>query len=106
MPDPARFDRHQRLQTTEVSIDRISLYVSQHDAVNQRVDGQHIIMTAEGNELYPVCIRYAWPSELDLMATLAGLSLRERWSGWRREPFTADSTRHVSVYERASTSYL
>jgi hypothetical protein len=51
--------------------------------------------------LYPVSIHYTWPSELDLMARLAGLRLRERWAGWRREPFGADSTMHVSVYERA-----
>jgi SAM-dependent methyltransferase len=44
--------------------------------------------------------RYAWPSELDLMARLAGLSLRDRWAGWDRAPFTGDSTGHVSVWER------
>ena len=44
--------------------------------------------------------RYAWPSELDLMAQLAGMTLRERWSGWEREPFTSDSRKHVSVWEK------
>ena len=44
--------------------------------------------------------RYAWPSELDLMARLAGMTLRERWGGWKREPFTSDSPRHVSVWEK------
>jgi hypothetical protein len=44
--------------------------------------------------------RYVWPSELDLMAQLAGMSLRERWSGWKREPFTNESRRHVSVWEK------
>jgi SAM-dependent methyltransferase len=43
--------------------------------------------------------RYVWPSELDLMARIAGLRLRDRWAGWRREPFTAESESHVSVYE-------
>jgi hypothetical protein len=47
-----------------------------------------------------VPFRYVWPSELDLMARLAGMTLRERWSGWRREPFTSDSTMHVSVWEK------
>lgn len=42
--------------------------------------------------------RYAWPSELDLMARFAGLSLTERWAGWGREPFTAESESHVSVW--------
>jgi hypothetical protein len=44
--------------------------------------------------------RYVWPSELDLMARIAGLSLRERWAGWRREPFTGESAMHVSVWEK------
>ncbi len=45
--------------------------------------------------------RYVWPSELDLMARVAGMTLRERWSGWNREPFTSDSRNHVSVWESA-----
>jgi SAM-dependent methyltransferase len=45
--------------------------------------------------------RYVWPSELDLMALLAGMTLRGRWSGWKREPFTSESTKHVSVWEKA-----
>ena len=44
--------------------------------------------------------RYVWPAELDLMARLAGMRLRERWGGWRREPFTNDSDTHVSVWEK------
>jgi hypothetical protein len=43
--------------------------------------------------------RYVWPAELDLMAELAGMRLRERWAGWQREPFTSDSREHVSVWE-------
>jgi len=46
--------------------------------------------------------RYVWPSELDLMARLAGMTLRERWSGWKREPFTSASTTHVSVWEKTA----
>ncbi len=41
-----------------------------------------------------------WPSELDLMAQMAGMELHERWAGWKREPFTSESTRHVSVWEK------
>jgi hypothetical protein len=51
--------------------------------------------------LQPTFLRYAWPAELDLMARLAGLRLRDRWAGWRREPFTASAEKHVSVYERS-----
>ena len=46
--------------------------------------------------------RYVWPSELDLMARLAGMTLRERWSDWNRAPFTNDSTMHVSVWEKTA----
>ena len=44
--------------------------------------------------------RYAWPAELDLMAEMAGLRLRDRWADWTREPFTSESTSHVSVWEK------
>ena len=55
-------------------------------------------MRSDGVHRVPVSIRYAYPSELDLMARLVGMRLRERWSGWRREPFEDASTQHVSVY--------
>ncbi|HWH66825.1 MAG TPA: hypothetical protein VNS99_12020, partial [Gaiellales bacterium] len=47
-----------------------------------------------------VPFRYVWPAELDLMARLAGMTLRERWSGWKREPFTSESRKHVSVWQK------
>lgn len=46
--------------------------------------------------------RYVWPSELDLMARLGGLRLRDRWGGWNREPFTSDSTSQVTVFEKVA----
>jgi SAM-dependent methyltransferase len=99
-PDLARFDRDQRVQATWVDPARVMLDASRHNAVEQRVDSQHIVITEEGTKLYPVSIRYAFPSELDLMARLAGLELRDRWDSWRREPFTGKTGRHVSVYAR------
>lgn len=99
-PDLARFDRDQRTEATWVGRDRVRIDASRHDAVEQRVDSQHVVITEEGTKLYPVSIRYAFPSELDLMARLAGLELRERWGSWRRERFTAESRRHVTVYGR------
>ncbi|MFN2388449.1 MAG: class I SAM-dependent methyltransferase [Actinomycetota bacterium] len=101
VPDPARFDRHQRVQANVVDVDRAMLDVSRHDPVNQRVFSQHLTITAQGIEMYPVQLRYMWPSEMDLMARLAGLRLRDRWGGWRGEPFTSESGAHVSVYERS-----
>ncbi len=53
-------------------------------------------------ETFSAPYRYVWPSELDLMARLAGMTLRERWSDWHRGPFTSDSTSHVSVWQTAS----
>ncbi|MDQ6816581.1 MAG: class I SAM-dependent methyltransferase [Actinomycetota bacterium] len=54
-------------------------------------------------QLTSIPFRYVWPSELDLMAKMAGMSLRERWSGWKREPFTSESTKHVSVWQKAAS---
>jgi SAM-dependent methyltransferase len=99
VPDPARFTGGQITQTKRVEVDRILLETSRHDPVRQRVYSQNILMSETETKFYPVQLRYAWPSELDLMARLAGLQLRERWGGWRREPFEASSVKHVSVYE-------
>jgi hypothetical protein len=57
------------------------------------------MMSEEGVHLYPVKLRYTWPSELDLMARLAGFTLRYRWGSWSRDEFTRDSQKHISVYE-------
>lgn len=99
-PDLARYDRGQRTQATTVELDRVLLEASRHDPVEQRVVSQHVVLTEAGTKLYPISIRYAFPSELDLMARLAGLQLRDRWGSWRKDPFTADSRQHVSVYAR------
>jgi SAM-dependent methyltransferase len=99
-PDLARFDRSQRVNVNRLDPGEVMIDASRHDPVAQRVDSDHIVLTEEGNRLYPVNIRYAFPSELDLMARLAGLELKERWGGWRREEFTASSQRHVSVWGR------
>jgi SAM-dependent methyltransferase len=100
VPDMTRWDRDQRMEAHHVEDDSVVLGVSRHDAVEQRVASNHLVVSEAGVKMYPVRLRYAWPSELDLMARLAGLRLRERWGGWRREPFKASSVKHVSVYER------
>lgn len=98
VPDMTRFVRGQHTQSTRVELDRVTIDVSQLDAVQQRVTSQHIFITAQGIRMYPVQLRYAWPAELDLMARLAGLRRVYRWGGWHQEPFTAESAKHVSVY--------
>ena len=61
----------------------------------------HHYWVADGRlETLSAPFRYVWPSELDLMARLAGMSLRERWADWDRAPFTSDSRSHVSVWEK------
>jgi SAM-dependent methyltransferase len=99
VPDPARFAGG-RVSVSRIEDDLVQLEVTKLDPVEQRSLSQHVVLTPEGARFYPVSVRWAYPPELDLMARLAGLRLRERWGGWRREPFTADSTRHVSVYGR------
>jgi SAM-dependent methyltransferase len=71
-----------------------------YDVVTQRFSSQHYDFTEGRVEAFPYEFRYVWPSELDLMARLAGMRLEHRWAGWRREPFTNLSRAHVSVYEK------
>lgn len=99
VPDPSMYDRGQRMSATRVEPDRVELSASRLDLATQRVASQHILIGSEGIVLLPVQLRYAWPSELDLMARLGGMRLRERFGGWLREPFTSTSPSHVSVYE-------
>jgi SAM-dependent methyltransferase len=89
------------LRTAALDFNSVTLEASLHDPVTQVVHYQYIRMTPQGVRLTPLPMRYAWPSELDLMARLAGLKLRERWGSWARDMFTAASRQHVSIYERA-----
>jgi len=70
-----------------------------HDASKQTLDYQRVRITDDGMKLVPFAMRYAYPAEIDLMAQLAGMTLKSRFGGWQKEPFTADSNMHVSVYE-------
>jgi len=71
-----------------------------YDTVTQEMWSHHYWSGPNGIESASQPFRYVWPSELDLMARIAGLQLRERWAGWQREPFTAESRSHVSIYEK------
>ena len=99
VPDPTMYDRGQRMSATRVEADRVELDASRLDSATQRITSQHILIGSEGIVLLPVQLRYAWPSELDLMARLAGMRMRQRFGGWQRESFTSSSAGHVSVYE-------
>ena len=71
------------------------------DVARQRGVSHHYWAEPGRAGTFTVPYRYVWPAELDLMARIAGLRLRERWNGWRREPFTSESTSHVSVWEKS-----
>ncbi len=90
----------QYVDAERIEVDQVRFDVGRHDPATQRLDESHVALTPQGLRLYPIVCRYAWPSELDLMARIAGLTLHDRWGGWQREPFTAASRLHVSVYAR------
>jgi SAM-dependent methyltransferase len=78
------------------------LGLDEYDVVGQGLVSHHYELGPEGQaRVTSVPFRYVWPAELDLMARIAGMRLRDRWAGWRHEPFAADSERHVSVWEKA-----
>jgi SAM-dependent methyltransferase len=79
-----------------VSEDRLGF--DEYDVAGQGLISHHLEIVDGRAIRNSIPFRYVWPAELDLMAQLAGMSLRERWSGWRREPFTSDSDKHVSVW--------
>jgi len=81
--------------------------IDEYDVANQGLVSHHYTRTADGTFRYSWGpFRYVWPSELDLMARIAGMRLRERWSSWKREPFTSESTQLVAVYALPSEADL
>jgi SAM-dependent methyltransferase len=76
--------------------------VDEYDRASQRLVSHHFSLVEGEWQRLSIPFRAASPAELDLMARLAGLRLRERWSGWRRETFTSESHRHISVWEKPS----
>jgi SAM-dependent methyltransferase len=76
--------------------------IDEYDVVTQRLVSHHYTRVGDRYELLSVPFRYVWPSELDLMARIAGMRLRDRWASWTRDPFTAESTSHVSVWEKSA----
>jgi hypothetical protein len=103
VPDVTRYDVHnQRVAAESVGVDEVALETSSHDPFTQRTDSAYVVIRDGEFRMYPVRIRYAYVSELDLMARLAGPRLRGRWSGWDREPYPSRSGTHVSVWEQAA----
>jgi len=95
------FERRPFVVVDSIEPDEVRISVGQFDAAEQRMSFAHVALGSRGVRLYPFRGRFALLGELDLMAHMAGLKLRERWAGWRQEPLAAQSRRQVSVYERA-----
>ena len=100
LPDLQRLPPGERYRPFRVTETRLGF--DEYDVVLQGLISHHYAARDGKLDVLSMPFRYVWPSELDLMARLAGMTLRERWSGWKREPFTAESTKHVSVWQKES----
>ena len=98
VPRLRRLPPGERFQPFAVSPTHLGF--DEYDVARQGLISHHYWIEDGGIEVLSPPFRYVWPSELDLMARLAGMSLRERWAGWAREPFTSESEKHVSVWEK------
>lgn len=101
VPQPGTYHDRRKVTVAGATHDRVILDVSEIDTTRQTIHNRQVVLTPDGIRIVPIHVRYSWPSELDLMARLAGLRLVERWSGWDRRPFAAGDPRHVSVYGHA-----
>jgi SAM-dependent methyltransferase len=100
IPDLQRLPPGETVRPFEISGSHLGF--DEYDVAAQGLISHHYWLRQGDTEYRPVPFRYVWPSELDLMARLAGMTLVERWSDWGREPFTADSGSHVSVWAAAA----
>ena len=98
VPDLRRLPPGERFVVFDVSDDHIG--VDEYDVANQGLVSHHVQALGGRTERSSGPFRYVWPAELDLMARIAGMTLRDRWADWSREPFTSDSTKHVSVWRK------
>jgi SAM-dependent methyltransferase len=95
-----RLDENQFVRLVDVRMDEADVDVGRYDPSTQLYEVNHLRLTGDGIRFSPIVLRFCTPSELDLMARIAGLRLHDRWGGWQGEPFTADSRRHISVWGR------
>jgi SAM-dependent methyltransferase len=98
VPDLRRLPAGQNIVPFNVSPTRWAFDV--YDTATQAMSSNYVEVVDGRGEYHSIPFRYVWPAELDLMAQLAGLRLRERWGGWTREPFTSESRQHVSIWEK------
>jgi SAM-dependent methyltransferase len=100
VPGLRRLPPGETFQPFDVSATHLGF--DEFDVARQGLVSHHYWIDDGKVDVVSIPFRYVWPSELDLMARLAGMTLRERWSGWKREPFTSDSSKHVSVWEKTA----
>ena len=98
VPELRRLPPGQDVLPWHVSEERWVSY--SYDPATQAMRGHYVEFAGGRGEYSTMPFRYVWPSELDLMAQLAGMRLRDRWDGWSRQPFTGESSQHVSVWEK------
>lgn len=103
VPQLQRLPPGETVRAFDVSATRLGF--DEYDVAAQGLISHHYRRVDGKLEVLSVPFRYVWPSELDLMARLAGMTLRERWGGWKHEPFTSDSPSHISVWEKTSAPY-
>jgi SAM-dependent methyltransferase len=101
VPQLQRLPPGETVRAFDVSPTRLGF--DEYDVASQGLISYHYRDIDGKLDVVSIPFRYVWPSELDLMARLAGMTLRERWGGWKREPFTSDSAVHVSVWEKTTT---
>ena len=100
VPDLQRLARGETIRPFTVTPSHLGF--DEYDVVCQSLISHHYRFVGGRCDASSIPFRYAWPAELDLMARLAGMTLQERWAGWNREPFSAESTKHVSVWSKDS----
>ncbi|MDP8932473.1 MAG: class I SAM-dependent methyltransferase [Actinomycetota bacterium] len=98
MPQPGTYTERRKVTVAAASDERVIINVSELDPLAQTIHTHQVVLGQDKVDIVPVHIRYSWPSELDLMAQLAGLQLVERWANWQQEPFTVAHPRHISIY--------
>ena len=91
---------NQYVRVEDIGTNAVWLDTLRLDPTTQILEENHLFLSSSGIRMHPVMQRYAWPAELDLMARMAGLQLKERWGGWDQRAFTATSDNIVSVWGR------
>jgi hypothetical protein len=100
IPDVSGFVANGLVRVAALSEEHVELRITRHLPAEQLLIAQHVWISDQGIRLRPGALRYAGPSELDLMAASAGLELEGRFAGWQHQPYSNRSGAHVSVYRK------